>query len=498
MYPPGQSITIQDGGLNLPVEALSRPLVFGVCSGGTANTLYWLNKSGDATALGRGPAIEMAAPIADSGGCLFMKTASTTAGSCAAVTVARVSTSTGTITVANLPNDSYRVRIRITTSGTVNVGRFQYALDGNTTVDAEGWSPIYTIPSGGTFALPGTGLTDALPLTLTFTPGAGPIYFEIGDQHRFDCIAPHYTTADLTAAFAVLLTQMGSLRPERILFAGVNQTASAAIVLAAAIAGHLDTLVALKRFPVCVMDGGSIDSIGNFRTAIATFTDDRVGLVYDPITATTGPMVVTKIPFTGYTAPVVPAVNIVAERYARTELSESCARVRSGSCRGVIRIGNDEGTNPLFTAEDRIITMRRVDGYGGFFITKPFIRSAPTSDFRTLQWMTVISKACQIAHDSLQQWIESNLRALTDGTGYLAEEDAMRVQDSVNCALREQLKEPTNIEGFKGHVSDCKYTVTRTNNYLTTGAIYGILAIVPLREVEGLYTTVGLVSSLEA
>jgi len=352
------------------------------------------------------------------------------------------------------------------------------------------------IPSGGTFALPQTGANAATPLTLTFVPGAGTTYFEAGDVHRIDCTAPHYTTTDLAEAFTVLPKQLGSVRPRRMMFAGASASASTAMTVAAAVAGHLDTFEAKKRGCRAVIDGGSLDTVANFRTALAAFTDDRVGLVYDPITATEGCRIVSKIPFTGWSEPVVPFVNAVAERFARTELSESCGRVMSGPLRGVMAIGNDEVASTNFTAEDRIITACRRDGQGGFFITKPFIRSAPTSTFRTLQWGCVIDEICEICNDVLQRWIEANLRALTDGTGYLSPEDAARVEASVNTVLRERLVNVPNIEGETGHVSGVGFTVSRTNNYLQTGEIYGFANAVPLRENEGSRVTVALVSAL--
>lgn len=490
MYPGGVIITVRDGGLNLPVEVAKRPLIVGVSSKGTANTLYWVNGSQNIVSeLGRGPGPEMLAPIADSGGALFLKVAATTAGATGTPAVTRVGSSTGTISIGGIPSDAYKIRIKISSPG-----RFQYALDGYSNTEATGWSPEYLIPAGGTFALAGTA-DNGGALTVTFATGTGTSW-DVGDVHRIDCTAPHYTTTDLTAAFSGLLTKLGSVRPTRIMFAGAAATASATATLLAAIAGHLDTLQAARRWCRAVADGGSLDTLENFKTAIASFTDDRVGVVYDPITTTSGCRIVSKIPFTGWAAPVVPFVNAVAERFAATELSESCARVASGPLRGVMAIGNDEVLNTQFTAEDRIITACRRDGQGGFFVTKPFIRSAPTSDFRTLQWGCVLDEICLIVNNELQKWIERNLRTLLDGTGFLAPEEASRIESMVNAALVEQLVRADNIEGEKGHVSGVAYTVTRTNDYLKTGEIQGFASAVPLRENEGSRVTVALTATL--
>ena len=487
MYPAGQEITVRDGGLGLPVESSSVPVVFGTSSLGAANKVYFFfNGSSEVVStVGRGPGPEEAAALADAGGCIFVKVASSVAAAVGTVDYARTGTSTGTVTVTGTPVDAFRVRVRFTAGGGASSGKFQYALDGKSNTEAYGWSPEYTIPTGGTFALQQTGLS------LGFTGS-----FDAGDVARADCTAPHYSTTDLASAFATLLTQIGSYRVRRVILTGTNATASAAFVLASALAGHLDTLATKFHFARAVIDGGSIDTVEAFRTAKASFSDDRIGVVYDPQTAAAGCHVTSRVPFPGWVGPRVSAVNPVGERFAQTEISESLDRVLSGSLRGVLQIGNNEGLAPLFTATDRVITLRTQDGYTGFFITKGFICSAPTSDFRTLQWGIVIDEFCQIVHDQLQQWPGANLRALTDGTGHLYEDDAIRVENSVNRVLADRLKTPINIEGFAGHVVDATYRVLRTNDYLSTGEILGLGAAVPLREVDGLRTSIGFVRSI--
>jgi hypothetical protein len=481
-YPPGQEITTRDGGVGIPVDGANLPLVVGPSSLGIENKAYFFQNGSSevVSTVGRGSGAELAAALADAGGCIFLKTAASTAGSIGTVAYSRVASSTGTIAVTGTPVDALRVRVRCTKTGGAAAGKFQYALDGYSDTAAYGWSPEYTMPSAGTFTLTQSGLVIAFTGTL-----------DAGDVARADCVAPHYTTTDLTAAFGALLAQIGTFRINRVMMAGTNQTASAAIVLAAALAGHLDTLASKFNFARSPIDGGSVDSLANFNTAKASSTDDRVALVYDPQTASAGCHIVSRVPYPGWVAPRVSAVNAVAERFAQTEISESPDRVLSGSLRGVISIGNDEGLSPQFTATDRVITLCKKDGYSGYFITKAFIHSDPTSDFRTLQWGAVIDRICTIVHDVLQQFPGSNMRALTDGTGRIYEDDALRVENAVMSRLKDEIKEPTNIEGFKGHVSDVVYKVLRTNDYLATGEILGVGTAVPLREVDGLRTTIG-------
>jgi hypothetical protein len=492
-YPPDVTTTVSDGGLGLSASGSWYPLVVGYAEGATVNTLYQFQNGGPdvITTVGRGPGAHMAAAIA--GGaqktCLFLATAASTVASIGTVTKAALSTSTGTVAITGTPNASYKIRIRITTTGTVGVGRFQYAVDGYSNTEAEGWSPPIMIPAGGTYYLAGTGGTYGL--LVTFTPSTGPIFFEAGDTFRGDTVAAHYTTADLEAAFAVLKAQLGTLKVRRVMFSGEAATATAAIVLAAYAGGLLDALLPFRHFARCIIDGGSKDTTANFKTAIVAFNHTRVGLVHCP----GGARVTSVVPFTGCAAPTIPAVDVVAERWAKTELSESCARRASGSLRGVRSVGSDEWLDTRFTADDRIITLCSDPDMSGFFVTKPFIRSLPTSDFRTLQWGCVTDEVCQYSAAALAKWKEANLRCKTDGTGRLLSMEAAKIQADTTTALTNRLVNVETKDG-EGHASGVSYTVRQDNDYLKTGEVYGSARVVPLREAEGITNTIHLATSI--
>lgn len=418
MYPPDQIIGVRDGGAGLASSSASLPLVIGYGSGFTANTLYIF---GDSNTLkdtgGSGPAVDMAAPMAGRGGVMVLALAATTAGSAGAVTAARKSTSTGTITVAGIPTNSWKPRIQITGTGTVGTGKFRYALDGYSNTAAYTWSGEYTIPTGGTFAVPNT------TLTLTFVPGAGPIYFEAGDAHRFDCTAPHYTTTDLSAGITALLLQlaeMGTRRIRRVFAAGIG-AAAGQVTLLSALAGHLDTLALNWHFARAAMDGGSTDTSGTFLTAIAAFVDDRICVTYGKAS------IVNEAPIPCFGVPEYPIVNAVAERAAFSDLSENLGRFLSGALRGVVRISHNEGKLKFFSEGDRITTLRTYDGEAGFYITNGYIRSSQSSDFKYFDWGLVIDEICTVVHDALQKWTLEDLDAKVDGTGQLSPEDAGRV-----------------------------------------------------------------------
>lgn len=96
--------------------------------------------------------------------------------------------STGWIAVSGSPVDSYPFAILITRAGGVGVGAFKIAMDVTGAYGAE-----TAIPGGGTYAIPGTGIT------LTFTGT-----FDVGDLITFSSAGPTSTAGDLTTALGVL------------------------------------------------------------------------------------------------------------------------------------------------------------------------------------------------------------------------------------------------------------------------------------------------------
>jgi hypothetical protein len=480
MYPPGQSITVRNDGVGLVSTAAVPPLVVGHAIGATANTLRpYSNPNTARDELESGPALELVlAAIASAGRCLFLATEATTAGTASAVTAARVDDSTGTITLSGTYDLELDAKVEITTDGTLGAGRFRYTLDGVT------FGAIRTIPAGGTFLVPGTRIT------LTFVPGDGPNFFETGDTHSFTTAAAHYTTANLTAAKTALLNQIGSRRIRRVAFAGRNADASDGAAMAAAVAVFMADLEAEHYFARALMDGGDESDTEQFADDFAAFADDRVGVTYGDA------RVISRAPFEGYSNVRQPILRVVAERAFAADLSENLGRKASGPLVGVTEVFHDEGINTAFDAADRFITLRTYRGEGGFYVTNGFLRSPAGSDFLYWDWGLVVDELCEGIVESQSKWTLAKLRALTDGSGNLSDDDASRVEQSVRSNLRSRLVEPDNIEGFKGHVSGLGYTVDRTNDFLATRTLLSTGNAVPLSPVEGINTTVGLTRSL--
>lgn len=484
-YLPGQTFIIRDGGMGILSSGAVYPVVFGHSSLGTVNTLYLFNNGNLLKdTLGQGQAVELALPlITSAGGVLVMKTTASTAGAAGAVTKTVFTTSTGTITVAGAPFDAYQVRVRIKATGGLGVARFDYSLD------QLGVAPTYseeiTVPSGGTYVIPKTNLT------LTFVPGAGPIIFESDDYHVFACTAPQYTTSDLATAFAAFLLAMGKNDVQQVHFTGRSTSGAAAATMAATIATQMGLLEARHRWARAVMDAGN-DTGANVKTAFASFSNNRVAVVFGTADITT------LNNHAGWGTPRFAAAFAFSERVVGADLSENPGRVGSGALR-VAAIQNDENVSQQFLEADKINTLRTHDGEDGFYSTNGFLKSASGSDFAYWDWGRVVDRACRVAFETLQPWLLRKVRILTDGTGRIDPRDAVRIQTAVTVQLRTALKGPT-VEGVPDmdHISDLLFTVDLTNNVKSTSQTLYTLQLVPTIPIEGQVTTVGLTGSLVA
>lgn len=488
-YPPQQSLSVRSSGIALTALGAVYPLVIGYTSGGSnASVGVYTDPQELKDDHLHGVGVELGlSAIAVAGGVILLRPTHTTAGAAGTVTTTRIGTSVGTMTVAGAATLPFSVVVRIKeTTSALGAGKFDFSLDDGKTFSAE-----RTIPAGGTYLMPGTGLT------LTFALGVGTPDFELGDQFTFACTAPQYTTDDLSAAWTVLMNSMGTRRFRRAFFGGQSASAATAATMCAAIATHMATADANTYFARALASAGT-DTAANVQTAlVAAFANDRVGVCHSVCEY------LVRDSFEGWGNPRVPILWPVSERAMGTALSENLGRKASGPLRGVTAIrnegntwGHDEGLDTDFTADDRIITLTSFRGESGFYVTNGFLRSAGSSDFVYYDWGTTIDAVCEIVQREQDKLILSKARVLNDDSGRLDPRDAARYEKPIRAALSAAIQKGPNPEpGIEGHVSDLTYNVDLTNDFLTTRELVSSFGAVPLVPIEGITTTGGFVRS---
>jgi hypothetical protein len=493
-YPGTVTITVQDGGLQLVSGGANFPLVIAPSSAGTAATLYMgTDPQAFKTAVGRGPGVDIALSCIDAiGGCFFLKTAATVAGVNSAITVARIGTSTGTMTVsAGGATHDFAVKIRIKKTGTVGVGKFDYSLDRtNATADTDRtFSEEIIIPAGGTFAVPGAGFT------WTFTPGGGPTFFELGDVFTGTSTCPHYNTTDLGTAITALLASplLNNRKIRKVCFAGNPASASAAATVLAAIATHMSTLATSKHFARAMADGGSIDTSANYLTSVGgVFANSRVAVQYG-LEERISPQ-----PFAGFAIPRVSEIHSNFLRAVRAQISENLGRVASGPMDGVVAISNDEMKAPIFTEADKTNTFRTDQSGPGFFPTNGYLKSPAGSDFLYWDFGVTLDEGTTVFDMALARYRNSKVSTIrVPGVTQrpIHPVAAKQMESAINAQIAEVMRGPT-VDGQPNHVEEQGATIDQTNDVFGTRIVKATWRAVPLPPMENLEATVGLSRSV--
>ncbi len=488
-YPPGFDFEVRDGQLGLVGSPGAFPVIFGCSSAGTPATATLYTDANEALdELGFGPLTEAGLPVMEvSGGAIFVKLSGSVAASNSAVTTSRIATSVGTLAISGTAYRDYRWRVEILeTTAALGTGKFRYTLD-----NANTWSESITIPSGGTYSPPESGVT------FTFALQSGTPDFEDGDIFSGTCTCAHWNTTNLAAGTAALLLSSALIgrKVQKVYFTGIPTTASDAATNAAAIAAFMATLENADHFARAIMDCGSLDDASDVLTDfVAAFADTRVAACYGQCEMTS------KAPIAGFGLPFVSIMQPVAVRATEAEMSENLGRSRSGPLRGVkpTTLSQNEELSQAFSGDNRIITLRTDrNSSGGAFITNGFLKSPAGSDFLYWDYGVTLDRACEQLVAGLSVWKLSKLEARTDGTGYLSDSSAVQVHKSVAGLLSAVMNGPTK-DGHKKHVSGQQLVIQTAYDFIALRILKATYRIVPLVPVEGGSITVGLARELEA
>jgi hypothetical protein len=187
-----------------------------------------------------------------------------------------------------------------------------------------------------------------------------------------------------------------------------------------------------------------------------------------------------------YTRPISFAVGA---RQQTVSQEINIAAVNLGALPGVsIRdsagnvVHHDESINPGLD-DARFTTLRTWDGIAGVYVNRPRIFSAGGSDFDIMPKRLVIN----LAHAALRLFFIRRLNEplLVDAdTGFILEQEARDIEANANAILRTVLL-------AKPKASAAVFTLSRTDNVLSTQTLTGSARIVPLAYPETIELEVG-------
>ncbi len=478
---PKQSITVLDPGMGLVTPSPDAPLYVGHGVGGTAtaNTLYSFSRLNDIRGtLGYGELAEdVSKALQQRGGpVLAMLTAAATAA--ASSSVVQPSGSPPAVGLTGTARGIYTGRIEVIAGGALGTATFKYTLDAHdlTRMSAT-YSPIRTIPTGGTFALGSSGLT------ATFASGT----YVAGDVYTFTTEPGRANSTNIGDAATALLALTQVQWPLLVLSQThlVNTDASG---IAAAVSGHLTSFATGFRYQRGLVDIGSGDAKADVLSEAANWSSKRVNPWYGYAYSTVA------LPYEGYSKRKSGCYSSAAARAARELISTDLARYASGNLEDVLAIDFDGFTDETLDAVG-IGTLRTWPGVSGFYVAKARLKSPLGSDFTDLHFGRIMDVACRTVYEAQLPFMAEGFRTLPSGA--IDPLEAVDVENAVNSALTDKLLRPKNARGRKGHVSAARYSVDREHNLNTTGQILTTIGIRPLGYANEIVTQIGYSLAVE-
>jgi len=469
---PAQTTTLNDPGMNVVGPSDTTPFYAGICSSGTAATVYTYSSiTALVAAHGRGPTVEDAAlDLAKNGGPIrFARIDEDTAGSLGAVTQSGAGPAVSDN--SSVPYDSYEVVVAVVDAGVLGAATMKWSLD-----DGRTYSDVLTIPAGGAYTIPNSGVI------LTFAAGA----YVADETYSADCTEPTYTTAEL----ATLATAISASDDDfdYFMLCGRHATAAAAHTLAGALSTHLDTWESELRFVGAMMSAGD----ENEATTKTDFTneDRRIVVAYGTCDRNS------SVPVTGCNTPKHAILGEAGWMAGKAKLSTDLGWIPLGQLTGIagpstthgVPVSHDEYRTENMDASG-FTTLRTWPRRSGYYLTHGRIKCGVSSDFKYWQYVRVMTKGLTIITELQANIVNDSPRTNSDGT--IDERDAAAYEQVIQRALDTALVEPFHDNGTKGHVSAVSYTIDRSNDLATSETVQSELAIQPRTPVKALTTQAG-------
>lgn len=468
---PDVSVTVQDGALGIVSASTSNIAVkVGVCSIGTVGQLYsFTDKKTLVATLGTGPLVEAAALSLDTaGGPVYcVPVTASVAGTLGAVT--HVGTGSSVVTLSGTTLDEYSLVLTMIAGGAnpaANAASFQYSLDGGNTVSA----PI-AVPSGGVYAIPGTGVT------ATWSAAS----LVAGDTYTSAITAPGYSSGDLQTAMGDLLTN--PLTWGFVHVVGAPASVSATVSLVATLDTLLNSAAAAFRYAFAILDCAK-DTDNNIETGFAGVSSKHVmvgaGTCF-VLSSISGLFRERSVAW------------LAAARCAQVPVSEDLGRVATGPIVGVPAVlpngasglVRDEQVTPGLDAS-RLMTLRTIIGRQGFYITNGNLLAPAGSDFSLVQRRRVMDLACSVARQALLNYLNDSIR-VDPNTGFILPSEAAAIQAYVNGQLYAAVVS-------KGYASAAAVVVSPSHNILSDNTMPVTVRVTPLGYAKSITLDIGFVN----
>lgn len=455
---PSVNIVELDGSLGVLPNGSRAMAIVGVADAGPLNTPAAFARTKDVISnFTAGPLVEAACLAIQLTGkpVIVVRTGNTTVGTHTDLdSTGKTGTSVVTVTPGDTNgNDDYEPYFKTVAGGTIGVAgiTYQWSLDGGRTL-----SPITALGTANTFVFPGSG-------GIGYSFAAGTLV--AGDVIKSRAKAPQWTSGELTTALAAL--QVSGLAWEFAHIVGaLDGTAFDAIELAFASMPERWWCGSFRLPTVAESDATYQAAFNTAFSAKATIKGAVAAGGTETTSAVTGRKYLRPVGFSAFSL-----------QYAVSEEID-IAQVDLGGLPGVsLRDVNgnpkhhDESVNPGLD-DMRAVSLRTIDGVPGIHVTNPRLLSTPGSDFEFTQHRRVMILARMALRIYFVRRLSKEILVSKD-TGFILEEEALEIEEGARQAMAGLLM-------AKPKASDVDFTLSRTDNVLSTKTLTGQGFVTPL------------------
>lgn len=288
--------------------------------------------------------------------------------------ITKTGTGKGTCTIEGKPNNSYDVELKFIESGGFNKATFKYSIDGGYSFSDE-----TTLPVGGSFELPETGLT------LKFTEDADAnSSFMADDVIKFSTIAPQMTNQDVLSA-------LGKLKNSSLNFEYIHVVGESTKALWAALAVEAEKFFNTYFKPIFfVLEARNKNADETVDEYAQSLISERKGLVSYFIQVVTARALYTKM---DGSIRDVNGASIVCGLYSRADVQQSIGETRTFPISGILKLlpeGIEDNIGAL--DEAKYLTFRQYVGLEGFYVTNARMMAVDGSDYKYAERVRVSNK----------------------------------------------------------------------------------------------------------
>lgn len=302
----------------------------------------------------------------------------------------------GTFKVTGKPNNAYDMVVKITETGDTNEGSFAYSIDGGNTFGED-----ITIPLGGTYVVPGTGLTLSFEDVQTEEKS-----FIANDAYSFATTSPTMNNASVLKAVERLMTF--NMQYELIHVVGVSSK-----TLWAALQTEADVFMNTYKKPVLfVCEGRGVQEKETLEEYLEAMTAERKGISSRYVCVCLSVASYVRKDLRTQSINMAGVVTGLLGQ-AKESLSIGCVKQFPVSSAKLLKL-LPEGIEEYSQVLDELgyTVFRQYNGLEDFYVSNANVMSPASSDFTYVENVRVLNRlvrgVCQKAAENIQAEVDPN------------------------------------------------------------------------------------------